>query len=353
MTHPSPANPSDVEAIEARAAAWLVLRDDHLTPDEAREFARWRQADPRHEAAILRLEATWSALRSLQNYRPEAAQHPDRDLLARPLQAPLRCITFPWPVATAAAVCVVLAAAWWLQPPTAKPEAPVTTVYTTTPDGFQRVVLADNSVMTLNSRSEAQVQFSAQLRQVRLVRGEASFGVAKNPTRPFVVTAGPIAVRAVGTAFDVRLTERAVEVLVTEGTVKLAPPQPEAARMPLPPSTEHALATLTAGQRAVVAVDTGVVTTLVQVTPEVMRDTLAWQSPPLIFADTPLAEVVQEFNRRNRTQLVLGDAELGTRPVGGSFHAENVEAFVRLVTSGGEIVAERPAADRIVLRKAK
>jgi transmembrane sensor len=37
--------------------------------------------------------------------------------------------------------------------------------------------------------------------------------------------------------------------------------------------------------------------------------------------------------------------------VGGSFRPENVEAFVRLLTSANEVTAERPAPDRIVLRR--
>jgi len=83
-----------------------------------------------------------------------------------------------------------------------------------------------------------------------------------------------------------------------------------------------------------------------------MREELAWQGPRLIFADTPLAQVVVEFNRRNQVQIVLADAELGALTVVGSFRAENVEAFVRLIATG-DIVVERPAADRIVLRKAR
>jgi transmembrane sensor len=90
-----------------------------------------------------------------------------------------------------------------------------------------------------------------------------------------------------------------------------------------------------------------------KVTAEAMREELAWQGPRLIFSDTPLVQVVAEFNRRNQVQLVLADAELETMPVGGSFRAENVEAFVRLIAGGDDITVERPTPERIVLRKAR
>ncbi|MBI4662433.1 MAG: hypothetical protein HY735_26750 [Verrucomicrobia bacterium] len=90
-----------------------------------------------------------------------------------------------------------------------------------------------------------------------------------------------------------------------------------------------------------------------KVTPEAVREALAWQGPRLVFVDTPLADAIAQFNRRNPVQLELADAELGALPIGGSFRAENVEAFVRLLASGNDIAVERPDAARIILRKAK
>src|SRR5260370_1274200 len=56
---------------------------------------------------------------------------------------------------------------------------------------------------------------------VRLTRGEAHLAVAKDSSRPFIVTAGGVSVRAVGTAFNVRRVEQRVEVFVTEGKVRI------------------------------------------------------------------------------------------------------------------------------------
>jgi transmembrane sensor len=63
-----------------------------------------------------------------------------------------------------------------------------------------------------------------------------------------------------------------------------------------------------------------------------------------------LAEVIAQFNRRNQVQLELGDPALAGLPVDGSFRADNVEAFVRLLESSGAVRADRVSAERIVLR---
>ena len=70
------------EAIEAMAAAWLAQRDEGLTAEEQEDFTRRQQADPRHAAAVVRLEKTWRALQQLREFRPASRVHPDRDLLA-------------------------------------------------------------------------------------------------------------------------------------------------------------------------------------------------------------------------------------------------------------------------------
>lgn len=351
--------PSFTESIEARAAAWIAQRDDGLSETEAAEFARWRSADPRHEAAVARLEATWAALGGLRDFRPEAVRHPDRDLLVSSPRK-RRARLWVWPVAVAGAAAFMFASLLAVSLRVAPRSFGSDRVYATTRDGYQRVALPDGSSVELNASSEVDVQFTRGTRRVRLVRGEAHFTVAKDRARPFVVDAGTLAVRAVGTAFNVRLGARDIEVLVTEGKVAVAAsrsssggPAPSSSSLPPAPVAAE-LATL---ERLVVPTDasTGdrvdLVPRVERVSLEVVRESLAWQGPRLVFADTPLADAVQQFNRRNPVQLELADSELGVLPIGGSFRAENVDAFVRLLTAGGEIVAERPEPNRVVLRR--
>ncbi len=349
MNHrPIPSVPPPDEAIAATAAAWLAERDGGLAPEDAAAFAAWRRADPRHEEAVARLEATWRGLQALREFRPEARVHPDRDLLARPA----RVVPFPTTLAATAALaaCLALAAAAWWWAPTGANVPEFTARHATTVGGFQRVTLPDGSVVVLNANSEIRERFTAAERRVALVRGEATFQVAKQPARAFVVDADGVAVRAVGTAFNVRLQPGKVDVLVTEGRVRVETPEPAAGAAPAP------VAELAEGQRVTVAsaraaqVEAPVVR---NVSPAIIREELSWQEPRLVFVETPLAEVVRQFNARNRVQIELADADLGDLPVGGSFRAEHVEAFVRLLVSDERIEAERAGPDRIVLRRAR
>jgi transmembrane sensor len=204
------------------------------------------------------------------------------------------------------------------------------------------------------------VQFSDAVRRLALVRGEAYFTVAKNPARPFLVGARAVDVRAVGTAFNVRMEESKVEVLVTEGRVQINRATPSTTTSGTESGATGATTMttsapmITAGQRVSVSANEKASRFALEVVPVdavAIQDALAWKAPRLVFVDTPLAEVVRQFNRQNRVQLEIGDPDLARRLVGGTFRADQVESFVRLLEESRDITAERPDTSRIVLRR--
>jgi len=338
--------PSEAEAIEAQAAAWLAEKDAGLSSEAAAKFAAWCSADRRHAAAVRRLERTWRALQALRDYRPNARAHPDPDLLSPGRQPSLG--RFFAAIALPFAALLAFAAAWWWTSTAARTEHTDGQSYATTGGGYQRVALEDGSVVELNSNTDIRVSYSPTERHVVLSRGEAHFTVAKNQHRPFWVTADGVTVRAVGTAFDVRVAPQGIEVLVTAGTVQLG----RAASPSLNPPPSPATPLVSAGWRATVSRIETAIPSVEKVGSPVVRDLLAWQGPRLVFVEMPLGEVIEQFNQRNQVQLSLADPDLAKMPVGGSFAADNVETFVRLLSSNGDLSAEQVGADQIVLRKA-
>ena len=80
----------------------------------------------------------------------------------------------------------------------------------------RRLVLDDGSTVVLNTDSVVQVRFRKNRRDIILRKGEASFQVAHDAFRPFVVHADGVAVKAVGTSFAVREQPGGVKVTVAE-----------------------------------------------------------------------------------------------------------------------------------------
>ena len=316
------------------ASGWIVRISRGLTAEEQDEYSAWLAADPRHGVWLAKRRQAWSEFDVLTEWRPEHSSEPNPDLLAAPRQR-RRAPRWPFILALAAGVAVALVV---LRPAPAEKKEPVAVVAS----GYQSRALDDGSVVELNGGAQIEVRFTLEERRVRLVRGEAHFQVAKNPLRPFVVEAGGVAVRAVGTAFDVLLRGQDVEVLVTEGRVRVDPPAASVAASSAPD--------VSAGQRVVVALTGGQAPVVTVVSDEEIARRLAWQPRLLDFSAAPLADVAAEFNRRNRTQLVLADPALREMPIVASFRSDNLDGFVRMLELSAGVTAER-TGDTVVLRR--
>lgn len=332
-------------ALDDEAAAWLCERDEGFTPERAQAFADWRDADPRQAAAVARVGRALALLGEMPAVRaPLEARFGRVKATAAPARRG-RVVRLPfrlWSAGIAAALVVGLAA-WWSAPL----RAPVSERYAAGAATPRRVALRDGSVVDLNAGSDVRVQFTLRERHVALSVGEAHFEVAHDAARPFVVAAGGVSVRAVGTAFNVQLAAGAVDVLVVEGKV-------EVTRATAPANAADAPSLLAAGDRARISRDDPTTApTIVKAAPAAIRATLAWQDPLTTFNDVPLREVVTRLNQRNETQLVLDEAALGERKIGGVIALDQVEAFVRLLEQDGDVVAERRSATEIGLRRAR
>jgi transmembrane sensor len=334
--------------VDAEAVEWLARRDRGLTPAEQDEYLQWLREDERRAAAIGRAEATMRRLLQLSAWRHENSAEPNPDLLASPRRSRA------WRGVALAAAAVALGVGGslvWFAPVKRAPAVAVTKNYLHV---NEQIALPDGSRAELRDGSTLDVRFTAGERRVRLTGGEAQFSVLKDVARPFVVEAGGVAVRAIGTVFDVQLGSAAVEVLVTEGKVRVGRAGTQAGEIfqTLAAGSEPPL--VAAGERAVVSLtDLTPAPSVAEVSSEEIRRRLDWQAPRLKFDETALTEVVAEFNRRNRHQLVLGDNAVGAERIGGSFRPDNVEAFVRLLAITNRVRAEARGENETVLRSGR
>lgn len=212
-------------------------------------------------------------------------------------------------------------------------------------------ILPDGSVVELKEGAEIFVDYSSAFRRVVLRRGEAHFDVAKDPAREFVVQAGRVDVRAVGTAFVVGVGDTAIDVLVTEGRVAVA----RTAGAPAASSTATApeVPTLVgAGYRLIVEPGTSRrVPAPVALSNAEIDERLTWRIPRLQFAGTSLTEALPMINRHSPVRLTLADAGLGSVRLSGMLRADNTEALLALLEVDHGIKAERRGENEIVLRK--
>lgn len=333
-------------AVEAAASAWVVRRRAGLDAAGEREFAAWLAADSAHAGALARLAALADALQ-----RARTAGATDEIVTQLKIRERRRRSRRRTLAAVGAVAAIVLLAGWWTNLPRAA--SPLPAVATAAPSTELIRRLPDGSIVELNTGAEIAVKFEPAFRRVELVRGEAMFRVEKDAARPFIVRAAGVDVRAVGTAFSVRLTGAEVQVLVTEG--KVGVDDAAHGRSLLPAVVAEPVPVLVAGQTITVEARPAAELLRAAVVAEValveIRERLSWRIPRLEFDGVELARAVEQLNRDNRLQIFLEGAAIRSLRISGTFLADDPRTFARLAAASlGLEVAER-GEGQIVLRK--
>lgn len=184
----------------------------------------------------------------------------------------------------------------------------------------RRVQLADGTVVLLAPESAIDVAYGDDVRRVRLLKGRAYFEVAAD-RRPLAVQAGGVEARDIGTAFDIGLDARGVDVGVREGIVDVS-----AARVP-----EAVAERLEAG-------DWVRITTTGRIERgRLQADQVAsWRQGQLVVKGRPVGEVVDALRPYFDGLVVLRGATLPDQPLTGVYNlSDPVEALRAVARAQG------------------
>jgi transmembrane sensor len=320
----------DLEEAREEASLWVAKLDRGLDATEQEQLRQWLR-QPANRRAFDELSHIWGNLDVMSVLA---------DLFPRHTQ-PRRSSRTLW-IATGALAASVLAAAIVLRvaplqiTPVAPPATQSAANFETfaTPVGEHRsVTLRDGSLLSLNTDTVVDVSIAGAQRQLTLRRGEAHFEVAHDTARPFIVTAGDHAVRAVGTAFNIRLRGgNAADVLVTSGTVRVSPA-----------GTGSSNATVTAGQLLELRTDGSVRQR--QLDAAAVESLLAWRRSVLIFDGETLAEALQEISRYTQRHIRLADSALGQRRIVGYFPANDLPVLLKALEANFDLKVTQSGSD--------
>lgn len=169
--------------------------------------------------------------------------------------------------------------------------------------------LRDGSVLTLAADSDVRVDIDGRQRRVTLLKGHATFKVAKDASRPFVVASGQVFAQATGTVYSVRrVGERGAAVEVSEGSVLV-----------WSGNERDQAVLLRAGGSLTLAPGTS------SGAPSLPDPDVA----QIAFDNEPLHAAISRFNRVNQVQIEVRDTQLGKTRIVGLFRANDPEQFAQ------------------------
>ena len=324
--------------------------DRGLSAKEQDHYIEWLAMDDTHRKAIAAYQMDWENFDRLAGIHLKKHARIDPDLLksdnwnlnrrARLIGKILKFSAFP----SAALFILGLHLAFFTSekpfPNTVEPELELLT-------RIEQRTLKDGSIIELNRGTDIEVSYTTLERRIKLISGEASFEVEKDPNRPFIVMAGGVDVQAVGTVFNVKLSDSKVDVLVKEGKVNL-----KVNDKPAIPQDRDADLFLEIGQKATIQLNSeSSVVEIINLNENEISEATHWQPRLLDYDSITLGELVEEFNRSNPVQVEFDNPQLESISLSSSFWSDNVEGFVRLMESSFGMEAEWRGSREIVLRE--
>jgi len=348
-------------AIASEAAGWVIQIDDGvLALDVRKELLAWLRSSPQHIDEFLMATAAWQELDGLDIERQldvdkliaqakqnvvvlEAGQDTGTSSHGEKAEVTAQWNWPKWAAAAAFFIVIGTGLAMRMQGP--QPE------FMTDLGQQLSFTLADGSVVQLNTQSALNTRFTEKQREITLLRGEAMFDVAKDPSRPFRVHSGSVVVEAIGTRFNVYQREDSVRVSVEEGTVSVGmrdartTPGLQAVRLNAVEEIQLATLVLKAGEEAQAGNDGG----LVRIEKPDFEKSTAWRERRLVFRSDSLETVAAEFNRYNRQIIDIQIPAQLSREITGTFDADDPEAFVAFLKKDAslDVIHQK---DRIVVR---
>ena len=333
-----------------QARAWVIRLDgDNLSEQDKTELKRWLDESPMHLKEFKRIAELWNGLDAIV---PEIAFLKDSfvDNPGRPVFHfnPFKTATG---LGVAAVIMLALSSNVLDSIFNGGPSDHYRADYVTALGEFKEISLSDGSDIGLNTSSQASVTYKNDMRFVHLVKGEAHFDVSHDPDKPFIVYAGGLAVRAVGTAFAVYIKEdESVEVTVTEGRVQLKS-IPDIDIGDDAPDLEQfqqaeVMGTFTEGQNAIMRERIELVEMFEA--PEIEKK-LSWRQGMLTFDQDRLEDVVEEVSRYTPVKIVVLDPEIRDMKIGGYFPAGKTDIMLQALADSFDIEVEKADENLVYL----
>ena len=299
----------DEARLEEAAQWWARLQEPDRSVDQVAEWLEWLEAAPENRDAYERIQELTQRLWATASLESKRQRRNAR---------------VGWRAAAVVLLTVATFGSWLAY----KGWQPAPLSLSTPVAALEQAVLPDGSKVSLGGATSIDAVFDPSSRDIRLNDGEAFFEVRHESTsRPFVVRAGDVSVRAVGTAFNVRKTGGHVTVTVTEGKVQVA--HARSGIIEYVTTVRAVPVMLEAGQQAVydsssdrlrlATLDAGV------------QGALAWRDRRLEFVDEPLDVVIANVNRYSPRHIEVRGIDLHEHSYTGTVHPETFEAWLTAI----------------------
>lgn len=316
-----------------QASLWVAKMDRELTAQEKHELGVWLSESVENQNLLMEMTKQWDKMDSLSRLSSIFPRHHSQKNYICKTSGILRQLAnymgaLSRPALAIPALFLIVFAVTTLKLAEQAPDTSAgldLVVYETEIGEQSSIILPDGSHMRLNTDTLVQVSYTPKERLLELVHGELNIDVAHDTDRPLKVQANGRVVQAIGTAFNVEITEQQeVEVVVTDGKVIVTQntlPAVSADKGATAPTTKVAAEepiAISAGEEILLGSSDQ---KLKKILPEDARIKLSWQQGNLVFRGESLEQAMAEVSRYTPVEFIFLDEASKDVRIAGLFKA--------------------------------
>lgn len=229
-----------------------------------------------------------------------------------------------------------------------------------------QLILADGTKVWLNSGTTLKYKsdYGKENRQIYL-DGEAYFEVAKNPSKPFLVYASNIIVRAIGTSFNVKCyaEDNTIETTLIEGKVQVSKKEVNASNdivflMPHQRAIYNRFdnkLVIAATQEQKIEKATEEIADMDYLQPRTLESVISWRNEELIFENEPFEELTKRLERWYNIDITVLDPEINlkNRYTGKFVNNESLEQVLKIISRTTPIMYKIQNRNQVIIENKK
>ncbi len=325
---------------------WKVLGNvlnNEASEEQLNDLKRWEEASEKHHTELRLVQKIWQKTELFFNLKKHNIDNGWQTVNKAVSTGHLRlkrerAVRILWQVAAVFILAIATSVVFYYT--LSENNTVLQSEYASSGQVIENVTLPDGTMVALNRNTKITYpeKFEKATREVSM-RGEAFFDVSHNPQKPFIIKAGDVQIKVLGTSFNVKTDpeEEVVEVVVKSGRVSLA----EANNTDLEKSI-----LLSPGEKGVYS----------------YRDRkfrrsrnsdinyLAWKDRTLVFRGTPLSEVINKIEEVYNINVILGERELEDLRLTAVFEDQPISYVLKVIQITFELKAENKNGDYVLNR---
>lgn len=338
------------EKVLEDACDWIAKIDRGLSKSETSQFQAWLYEKPAHLTQMLKTAKMWDKMDDLERLSDIFPQN----------QVKRKKSSIVWG-SLAASLILAFTLTFYNVADLFNTNhnviaiKPIESTYQTKTGEIDTITLPDDSVLVLNTNTIVHMKYTNNVRVLELQQGEIHIDVAHDKSRPLSVLANGKMMQAVGTSFNVEVTKKLVELIVTEGKVLVENKSTNQFKADLAnhkiklPKSSLAVSK---GEKVDLDIDkkSTVTKEVVKLAPIDIITSLSWQERKLIFRGETLAYVVDEIGRYTDLKIELdNDEKLKKTNVIGVFKTGDVTELLAEFKKHFNITHKKTSNNKIKL----